>query len=261
MLKLGKHPATVDERDLKLATYLDVTKLPKVPSRFGHEDKMPSPRLMLGNGPDDSVAPGFDGAGDCVFAMICNAVRLANGIAGHHVNFTGKEAIAAYSKVTGYRIGDEDTDNGTNLRTALNWWRKTGIKDADGKVHKLAAFATINLKGTNLTQLLQACYTFDIGVAVGIMFPDTAMDQFNAGKPWDVVPGTPEPNEGHAILFDARRKYHKVESWARDQDATAPFLATYVDEAYALFSEEALVKGKSLEGFNVSQLEADLKAL
>jgi hypothetical protein len=256
-LRLGKQPATVDERDLRLRDYL-TTNLPKLPATIGHASSMPAPRLMLGNGPDDTVAPGFEGAGDCVFAMICNAVRLATAIGGTYARFTGREAIAAYSTVTGYRLNDESTDRGTNMRTALNWWRKTGILDADGRVHKLGAYMALDIR--NLHDELEALYLFDVGVALGIVFPATAMSEFDEGKPWRQTGG--EIDGGHAILWDAHSSsYDKVETWARDQEATHAFLAAQVDEAYALLMPETLTGGKTLEGFNLQQLQADLAAL
>ena len=260
-LHLGKQPAQPDGRDLMLADYLDTAKLPKPPTTFGHEDRMPLPRLMLGNGPDDTVRKDFKGAGDCVFAMICNAVRLACTIGGHAVHFTGKEAIAAYSEVTGYRIGDDSTDQGTDMHVALNWWRNTGIKDASGKRHKLGAYAVIDMSAHNLTEIFEALYVLDVGVALGIDFPESADTQFSEGKPWSVVKGSPSAG-GHAILLDAKRLPDpKVETWAHDQPATQGFLKARVDEAYALFMPEMLVKGKSLEGFDTTALLADLKAV
>ena len=257
-LKLGKRPFEPSAADLRLSAYLDSAKLPTLPKSFGHESKMPKPRLMLGNGPDDSVEPGFQGAGNCVFAMICNAVRLATALAGKPVRFTGKEAIAAYSAVTGYVIGDEATDNGTVMRTALNWWRKTGIKDADGHVHKLGAFLLVDL--ANLEAELEALYLLDVGVGRGIIFPDSAMTEFEEDKPWSAT--DPNAQEGHAILHDAHRSYEYVETWARDQKATANFLKVQTDECWALLLPEMLVPGgKTAEGLDLAQLEADLKAL
>ena len=258
-LHLGKHPASTDIRDLTIADYLDLAAPIHVPWNLGHEDKMPQPRLMLGNGSDDSVAPGFGGAGCCVLACIANAIRLAVGIAGAPVPpITGKEVIAAYSEVTGYVIGDASTDNGTDMRTALNWWRTTGFADSAGVRHKLGAFVAIP-PGGHLAWF-RALAQLDIGVGLGIQFPSSAMEQFNAGQVWQPVPGA-TLDGGHAIFLDARRQWPKVETWARDQDASESFLEAQVDEAWALFMPEMLVAGKSPEGLNVTQLSADLQAL
>lgn len=259
-LHLGKLPYTPDSRDLKIEDYVNLDARIRVPWNLGHEDKMPQPRLMLGNGPDPSVAPSFQGAGDCVFAFIINAIRLSYGISGKpQPPFTGKEAIAAYSEVTGYVLNDQSTDNGTDMRAALKWWQKTGIADADGVRHKLGAYALIP-QGQH-AKWFQALWQLDIGVGLGINFPDTAMTQFNQGLVWQVVKGA-HVEGGHAILLDARRKWPKVETWARDQDVSEPFLEAYVEEAWALLSTEMLDGSlRSPEGLSIAQLKADLAAV
>jgi hypothetical protein len=42
---------------------------------------------------------------------------------------------------------------------------------------------------------------------------------------------------------------------------TPQFYKTYCDEAWAILSPEMLKAGKSLEGFDLASLQADLKAL
>ena len=196
---------------------------------------MPLPRLMLGNGPDDSVAPGFQGAGDCVFAMISNAIRLANAVAGNPtVPIDGKQAIAAYSEVTGYVLDDESTDQGTDMHTALDWWRTRGFADATGRRHTLDAYVTLDLG--NLTEELEALYLFDVGIAVGVVVSPNMQEEFAEGKPWTE---TGQTEEGHAILLDGRREYLKFESWARDQEASGAWFKAQADEVYGLLDLEA----------------------
>ena len=50
-------------------------------------------------------------------------------------------------------------------------------------------------------------------------------------------------------------------TWGRVQQMTAQFYAKYCDEAWAILSPEMLKAGKSLEGFDLAQLQADLTAL
>jgi hypothetical protein len=101
---------------------------------------------MLGNGPDDSVQKGFKGAGDCVFAGAGHETILWNALAGITVPITGKENISDYSAVTGYVIGDDSTDQGTDVRTALLYRQKTGILDSNGKRHKIGPFLALDWK-------------------------------------------------------------------------------------------------------------------
>jgi len=86
------------------------------------------------------------------------------------------------------------------------------------------------------------------------------MDQFNAGKPWDVVPGSTIEG-GHYVPLVAHRENLEVVTWGRVQQMTPAFLERYNDESIVYLSPEMLTAGKSPEGFNLVQLQADLAAL
>lgn len=257
----GKLPATPDSRDLLFHDYVDSDLIdlnsPPPLSRPGHGSGMPEPRLMLGNGPDDSVAPGFQGAGDCVFAGLSNYLRLAWAISKKGLfPATGKTAIENYSEVTGYVLNDPSTDNGTNMHTAMNWMVNTGYKDAKGERHKFGAYSAIQFENEN--HLKWALYLSDEGILTGIRFGNGNMTQFNENKPWAPVA---DADDGHCILLDF---WIKAESWARDESCTEPFVIgprAQVDEAFFAVDEEGLVNGKSIEGFDSQQLLSDAKAL
>lgn len=259
MNRLGKAPAVYDKRDLLFAHYRDRSALPVPhPKTFGHEKLIAAGAWqMLGNGPDDSVRPGFQGAGDCVFAGAAHETAMWNLEAGHQVHFTGANAIADYSAVTGYRVGDDSTDNGTDVRQALKYRQKTGVVDASGVRHKIGAY--LALEPGNLEQIYEAMYLFG-AVGLGIEFPGSAMDQFNAGKPWAIVHGA-RTEGGHYIPLVAKRSNLDCVTWGRLQPMTAGFLAKYCDEAWAILSPEMLASGKSPEGFDLLQLQADLAAM
>jgi hypothetical protein len=264
-LKLGKKAATYDKRDLLFAQYRTAEPLPSHPKHFGHEKLVAaSAWQMLGNGPDNTVSPGFKGAGDCVFAGGDHETILWTLEGGTPAQFTGANAISDYSAVTGYNPkappdahGDNPTDQGTNVRDALKYRQKTGLIDVAGKRHKVGVYLALELG--NMDQLLEALYLFGI-VGIGIKFPDSAMDQFNEGKPWSVVPG-PDPTEGHYIPLVAYRKNLECVTWGRIQQMTSQFYKTYCDEAWAILSPEMLVAGKSPEGFDLAELKTDLAGL
>jgi hypothetical protein len=255
--RLGKAPATYDRRDLQFAHYR-AGALPPHPKTFGHE-KLIGARAwqMLGNGPDDSVRPGFQGAGDCVFAGAAHETMMWNLEAGVDVKFTGANVIADYSAVTGYVVGDDSTDQGTDVRQALKYRQKTGIVDAAGKRHKIGAY--LALEPGNPEQLYEALYLFG-AVGIGIEFPESAMDQFSRGKPWSVVSRAPTDG-GHYIPLVAKRTNLDCVTWGQLQALTLSFYDKYCDEAFAILSPEMLKGGKSLEGFDLAQLQADLAAL
>jgi hypothetical protein len=120
-LKLGKKPATQDDRDITFSVVRIGLPEIKVPSRFGHGTIFPNETWrMLGNGPDPTVHPGFGGAGDCVEAMMGHVTMEAAKLFRRQIPaLAGKEAIAAYSAITGYVLDDESTDNGTDMRDAM----------------------------------------------------------------------------------------------------------------------------------------------
>lgn len=262
MLHLGKLPARQDSHDLKFTTYVDVERLlPKVPDVIrGHASKVKT-WGMLGNGPDPTVAPGFGGAGDCVFAGACHETMLVNAANGVSVPFTGAQAIAAYETVTGYVLNDESTDQGTDPRKALGWRQRTGLADAKGKVHKIAAY--MPLEPGNLDHLYLALYLTGIA-GIGIEFPESAMTQFDQGQPWTIVPGA-RNDGGHYIPLTAKHHGGDLDcvTWGRIQKMAAAFYRQQCDEAYAIVSAEYVNAHthKSPEGFELAALLADVKAL
>lgn len=246
-LRLGKTPARPGAVKFRLSKYLDKTVLPKPPKEFGHETLV-SNYGTLGN----------DQWGDCVLAGGDHETMLWNAVAKHPVKFTDKNALADYSAITGFNPNDPNSDQGTDMQVAASYRRKTGLIDASGKRHKVAAYLAIT--AGDVTELKTAMYLFG-AVGVGIEFPASAMDQFNAGKPWSVVSRSPIEG-GHYIPGCAYRGGQiVVVTWGKLQRMTEGFYKKYCDESVAYVSEEMLTSGKSPEGFDLAALLADLKAL
>ena len=244
-LHLGKTPARKNAVKLKFKDYLTGT-LPPVPATFGHETLIPSTGWgMLAN----------DSLGDCVIAGACHETMLWTTEAKAAAAFTDKQAIAAYSAITGYSPKKPNSDQGTDMEVAAKYRRTHGIKDAAGKVHKIGAY--LDLTPGNLTEHLQAAYLFQ-AVGIGIQFPASAMDQFNAGKPWSVVKGS-SIEGGHYIPIVANRGVLEIVTWGRLQGMEDAFFKKYNDESIVYLSEEMLVAGKSIDGFDLAALQQDLK--
>jgi hypothetical protein len=252
-LKLGKQPATEDRRDLMFAKYVRKAQLPALPAQFGHEDLFsPKEWGMLGN----------DQWGDCAWAGPAHETMLLTTEGGHPATFSTECVLSDYSAGTGFdpnsgAPGQNPTDEGSNVREVLRYRAKTGIVDANGKRHKVGAYVKLDTK--NLDQVMEALYLFQV-VGIGIAFPASAMDQFNNGQPWDVVKGA-KIDGGHYIPLVARRDNLEVVTWGALQQMTQAFFERYCDEAWAYISEENLQQGKSPEGFNLEELQADLNAL
>lgn len=243
MLKLGKLPARPDAVKFKLENYLTV--LPKTPASVKAKNL---DWQMLGN----------DNYGDCVFAGAGHETMAWNDQGGHPVSFTDKSVLSDYSAVTGFNPNDPNSDQGTDMQVAASYRRKTGILDAQGIRHKVAAY--IALSTSSRGQLKSAIYLFG-AVGIGIRFPSSAMTQFNQGKNWTVVKSSPIEG-GHyvpAIGYDA--KYVYLVTWGKLIKATWGFISTYMDEGNIYLSGENMVNGKTITGFNLDQLKADLAAL
>jgi len=252
-LRLGKRPARYDKRDIHLDAVVDVARvLPKIPAEFGHEGQVGA-WGMLAN----------DRAGDCVWAgaaheTILWSTEAHSGPDGGPVPFTDQAVLSDYSKVTGYDPADPSTDQGTDVRAALSYRRKTGIVDAQGQRHKIGAY--VALEPGNHSHIAAAMYLFG-AVGIGFQFPGSAMDQFNAGQPWRVAAGS-QIEGGHYVPLVARR-HHFLDcvTWAKVQPLTWTFFAAYCDEAWAILSPELLTGGLTPEGFDLAALTRALAAL
>jgi hypothetical protein len=262
-LKLGKRPHVHDPRDIQFKDIRAGLTLPTPPANFGHGTMFKDGEDLFrdwdmnGNGPDPTVQPGFEGAGDCVFACGAHTTRVTNVLGGHPVEISGKQSIADYSAVTGYVIGDPSTDQGTDMRTALKYRQKTGLLDAAGNRHKIGAF--VALTPGDWDEYFQAVYVFS-AVEFGFEFQQAQDDQFASGT-WDYVPNSPIEG-GHAIPGLGRNSNRGgVVSWAKHLWITEAFYRNLVDEAYAIVYEEELKNGKTERGMDLAQLQAALKDL
>jgi hypothetical protein len=199
-----------------------------------------------------------DSVGDCVFAAIGHTIQTWTANASTEVILSDRDVLAAYSAVTGYNPADPSTDQGTVMQDAFSYWRKTGIAG-----HKILAFAQVD--HTSLVELETAVALFG-EVLLAIDFPDTAMDQFNEGKPWDVVYGA-KSEGGHAICsarYDSGNKSAPwtVITWGREQPVTTRFLSKYLREAWVAIAPEWIAaNGTSPSGLDLAGLGEDFTAL
>jgi hypothetical protein len=247
-LKLGKLPARPGAVSLRFSDYANTTLMPDPPRDFGHETLIAN-WGMLGN----------DVAGNCFFAGSCHEIMLWNAEAGVTVPFDDKTALANYSEVTGYDPTQPNSDNGTDVASALALRRRVGFFDATGKRHKIAAY--VALEPGNIEQLRYAAYYFD-GVGIGVQFPEQWMESFSQGsRRWDHV-ASPNYNGGHYISTVAWRDGNPVViSWGQKIQLTPAAFQQNADEVYAYLTIEKLVNGIDLEGLNLAKLEDDLKGL
>lgn len=240
-MKLGKLPARPGAVKLKFSDY---KTLPTYPVS---EKPVNLVWQMLGN----------DNYGDCVWAGAGHETMSWNHEANKTIVFSDKSVLSDYSAVTGFNPNDPNSDQGTDMQVAASYRLKTGVLDSTGTRHKVGAYVAVAL--SNIPQIKEAIYLLG-AVGVGIQFPSYAMDQFNQGKPWSVKSGPIDG--GHyvpAIGYDSHYLY--VVTWGKIQKMSWGFYKKYADEVIAYLSYEFLSGGKSLEGFNLAQLQSDLSSL
>ena len=247
-LKLGKTEARPEAVKFKLTDFVNISALPPIPKNFGHENLIaPKAWGMLGN----------DSYGDCVFAGAAHETLLWNLEAGKNIPFDSKSVLSDYTAVTGFNPKKPDTDNGTDMKTAAEYRRKTGIVDVHGNRHKIKAYLSIT--AGNIQEHLAAAYLFS-SIGIGIQFPASAMEQFNKGKIWSVVKGS-RIEGGHYVCIVAKRKNIEVVTWGSIQGMTTGFFRKYNDESIAYVTEENLINNKSPEGFDCQKLIDCLNSL
>lgn len=247
--KLGKKPARRGAVRLKFASYANAAALPPLPASFGHDALIGARQWgMLAN----------DRYGDCVWAGAAHETMMLAREAGVTVAFSDAGVLGDYTAVTGFDPANPETDQGTDMQQAAEYRRSTGVIDAQGTRHKIAAY--LALEPGNVEHLYQATYLFGVA-GIGLQLPSSALAQSKHGEVWSVVDGAPIEGGHYVPLVGRRADGLHVVSWGVVQVMTEAFLQQYCDEAIAYVSLECLIDQKSPEGFSYADLISDLAAL
>ena len=240
--KFGKLAPVIDKRTLKLENYLISDRLPAPPSSRAWDKGITSWGEMLNSE-----------LGCCVIAAQGHAVQIVTANASTEVTVPDSAILAGYEAVGGYVPGNPQSDQGCDMLTACKWWQGTGIGG-----HQIAAYATCPL---NAAMIQTAIDLFGLAY-IGFEVPQSAVDQFNAGQTWTVVPGSPIVG-GHCVdLVDYDATGPTCITWGKLQKMTWQFLLTNMDEAYAVVSKEWIeANGQTPSGLNLTQLLADVAAI
>lgn len=174
---------------------------------------------------------------------------------GTVLQVTDQDALALYSAVTGFRPDDPNTDQGALCQDVLGYWQKNGFLG-----EKIVAFAKVDL--ANQTEVKQAIAAFG-QIYCGFNFPASAMDQFNAGQPWDIVRAS-RIEGGHCVTvgaYDASGL--ECVTWGKVQRLTWNFFKKYFDEAWVVLTPDQVdtKSGKDVAGFDFYTLGQDFAAL
>ena len=246
-LKLGKLPAIKDPfgRTIKFASIIKKELLPDLPNTYDLDE------LLCVE--DDRVF-GNDVYGLCVKAAQAHQIlRFEKYEQGIQIEITDQEVIDAYFKETG------GIDTGLYLLNSLKVWRKDGFP-IGGKTYNIYAFASVDWKDHDE---VKHCIHLLGGVNYGFLVPQSCLDQFNAGKIWEVVDNDGGIQGGHGVYSPAYVKltgYNEIGpvcmTWGRRQQMTWKFFDKYTDEAYGIvdnrndwLGEDSPVDVEKLQGY------------
>lgn len=237
-LKLGRLPA---RRPFGLGDLVEYVqgKLPAPPADVHYGGLVKSGFPMDGN----------DQYGDCTIAAVAHMLQTWNAETEEADKIpTEQQCIDTYFQLTG------GVDSGLVEADVLSFWYRSGLWG-----NKIKGYAPVPIN--NLVQIHQAV-AFYGGCYLGIEVPESAMQQFEVGEPWTVVPGSPIEG-GHAVPISGYdERYVYVVTWGKIQPVTYPWLAAYLEEAWCVLPEEFSQRGHGpIPSIDFASLQADLKAV
>jgi hypothetical protein len=249
-LKLGKLPARPGAMKLKLAHFVDMALLPQPPdpNNYGHASSQ-TVRGVLGNAD----------YGCCFWSGSAHEHMNWAAAAGRQANFTVNDVLGDYGAATGFTANDPSTDQGTDMQQGASYRRKVGILDSNGVRHQVGAYLAI--EPGNIQEHIVASYIFG-AVGIGIRFPNSAMDQFDNGQPWDVVKGSRVEGGHYVPLLGRKNGQFMISTWGALHPMTDAFLSEYNDESVVYISPDFLNDvAKTPEGFDMPRLQTVMAAL
>jgi hypothetical protein len=242
--QLGKKLGVVnDRRTLRAGHFLHST----------NEIKAPREHRIAHN---LHVVPMFanDRYGDCTCASQGHrVVAMENSSGQREIQLTDEDILRAYSAVTGFNPKDPSTDNGAYELDVLNYMRKTGMgRQKDGTPHTIGAFVAVDWK--DHAEVRDAHYVFG-GLKVCAGLPISAQHQ----DVWDVTTG---PDAawgswgGHSMYSPGYTDKGLIDfTWGREKLLTWAWIDEYVDEMYAVISDDYFRRGgKTPQGFSLERL-------
>lgn len=187
---------------------------------------------------------GNDQFGDCTAAGVVH-LRMAN--AAEHAETetfpTEQEVVAEYFALSGGQ------DTGLVEADVLQTWQTTGLWG-----NKIVGYAPVDHR--NQAELRSVVAAFGASY-LGVAMPAPAQGQFAAGQPWDLTSTSADRQieGGHCIVLAGYDDcFGYVVTWGALQRATWRWLATYLEEAWAVLSSED-------DRVDDAALRADLAAL
>ena len=196
--------------------------------------------------------------GDCTCAACGHAIQLWTSRVSTEMVVSDASVLGMYSAVSGYVLGDSNTDNGAVASEVLLYWYKNPLAG-----HALSGFASI--RPGNRTSIRDAIYLFGV-CYLGIQMPFSAQRASMWVLPQgQTLTGDWEPGSwgGHAVpACDYDENGVTVISWGKLIKVGWNWLDAYMDEGYGLLSKDWMSQSdNSPPGFNWAALQQDMNSL
>jgi hypothetical protein len=257
-VKFGRNVPSRPSPHHAFAKYINLSTFPTPPASCDYmAAALPCLTLLYANGPDPSFPQAPDGVGDCVWAYQAYQLGIWTGNSGSLVTVATSDVIAAYSGDTGYVIGNETTDQGTDELSAIDYMVKTGLAG-----HMI--LGAVSIDATNEAEVAAALWLAG-GLSLCLGW------RWNVSAPGFVLDVTSASVQGdHCVgLSGYSSEGCNPVTWGLADEnnlnlITPRALAAYGTEAgggslYAEISKDWLdARGDAPTGFDLEQLEADL---
>ena len=169
---------------------------------------------------------GNDTLGDCTIAGVGHLILAANAETGAVDIVPSNDDIKKqYFAITGGQ------DSGAVELDVLRAWYTQGLF-GDNKIAAFAPVRTSNILDVHsAVDLFGSCY-------IGVALPDSAQRQFADGKPWTITPQD-QIAGGHCVLIVGYdQQYLYAVTWGQVQAISYVWAARYIDESWAVISQE-----------------------
>jgi hypothetical protein len=243
-LKLGKLPAQIDKRTIRLKNILRLELLPDLPASYDIDEAL--------GGIDDNRMFLNDIYGDCVKAARAHqTLRFEKYEQGTQPEITDDEVIQEYFNETG------GADTGLILLASLKDWRNDGWM-VGGKNYTIYAFASVDWKDHDE---VRHCINLLGGVNFGMYVYQKDIDQFKAGEAWSLTGNDGEYKGGHGVyLCGYDEDGLTCMTWGKRQRMTWDFWDARVDEAYGIVDNKDEWLGED-SPVDVEKLDAYLQEI
>lgn len=244
--KLGRLAYKPHPKTLRLSKYIKSGALPDPPVLRAWEYKVPADQWgMFGN----------DRYGDCTCAALAHLLMAWTSQVGTLVVPKDDDVVSLYSSVAGFNPKTGANDNGAAMTDVLSYVQQNGFAG-----RKILGWAALDISNLNHFEIGLDLFG---GVYSGVNLPRSAMEQFSAGKHWEVLANDGGIEGGHAIPFlGYGRLGETCVTWAKLQPCSRAWGAKYIEESYVIISEDWFdATGKTPGQIDKDALWADLKLL